>query len=270
MKSRQNLSAFGAFFKAFFTTSLISIIICGCAFLYFNYYDKSAAEANTPSQIEILPGAEEKLSLLLVIDDKAFIKIAYAPADEELSFEGISNMRTFDQGLSKGTISEIAERRGYPAAAECVSADRYAYFSPNNFYAFCEFSGDFSFDLPKEVAFYDKDTQKILALTAGLQTLDARRMCGVIAELYAHKEQDLRDYLMGKTQDDSENQKIIAEMMSAMAKAKLNSDFGKTFEKFISLADTDISAYDYEVRHSGFGKLINMNKLKFTVKEVEK
>ena len=189
-----------------------------------------------------------------------------------LSFEGISNQRTFEYGFSKGTVSEIASRQGYPAAAECVSAERYTYLPINNLYILSEFLGDFSFTLPKGVTFFDKNTGKDLTLEAGNQALDARRMCGIISALSKVEELDLRDYLMGKIQDDSENQKIIADMITAAAKAKLKSgtDIEKIFDKFTSLAETDISVYDFELRHSGFEKLINSGKLKFTVKEVAK
>jgi|GEM_PF-2890587 len=272
MKSRQNLSSVKAFFKAFFTTSLIIIIISGCAFLYFNYFDGSSAEANTPSQLEIFPREEENFSLLLVIDDLSFIKIDYAPAEEELSFQGISNQRAFENGITRGTLPEIALRKGYSEAAECVEATRYAYFAPNNLYAFAEFLGDFSFELPKDIAFHDKETKRILTMNAGLQTLDARRMCGIISELSKEEEQEFRDYLIGKTQDDSENKKLITDIIVSAIKTKICSgaDIEEIFNRFTSLSDTDISAYDYELRHSGFKKLLSYNKLKFTVKEVAK
>ena len=272
MKSRQNLSSVKAFFKAFFTTSLIIIIISGCAFLYFSCFDGSSANANTPSQLEIFPGAEENFSLLLVIDDLSFIKIDYTPAEEELSFEGISNQRAFENGLTRGTLAEIVSRKGYSEAAECAEATRYAYFAPNNLYAFAEYLGDFSFTLPKDIAFFDKEAKRILTLSAGIQTLDARRMCGIISELSKEEEQDLRDYLIGKTSDDSENKKLITDMLCASIKTKITSgaDIEEIFNRFTSLSDTDISAYDYELRHSGFKKLLSYNKLKFTVKEVAK
>lgn len=237
------------FLLSFFLTFLALSVIFMLVVLYAHpAHPKAPAAVSEPVQesAPFIPDESHSLNLFVVGGAKdqpsdTFLIIRFDPVKGTIPVIALPPETYLDNAGKPDTLSNVYEKGGLVYSAQALSRyldipiDRYARMDLNGFLKIAAAVGTVEFDLPYDVTYLDGGLP--ITITAGRQLLNGQKTAAIISNT---------DYEGGALQRGALLSALVAEIINQRIDIALSTAADDLFKLAVNLADTDISAYDYE------------------------
>ena len=254
--------------SVFLITILITLVLVGgtAIFIYTRYVSpkpKPNTSSSSSGYIPFVPDETQNQTILFILDagntptDDIFLLARFLPTQKQLILVPISG-QTFSQiNTTKSTVYDFYRTGGSLKAVEAVEnstnirIERYMKFDSEAFNSLVDIFGGVNYNIPYDMIYNNTVTGESVVLREGRQPLDGIRLRWLMTFPTYQEGEDYRQKVVGSA---------ITDMINQSLSERLENILDISFKNVINSVDTNVTAYDYNLRKDAIAYLIEPGK----------